>query len=90
MPTDHTPLLDALCQEYEEKFVNSARAHARAREVLVDGVSHGARLFEPYPFRVQSAEGAYVSDIDGLRVIDFWQGHYANIQGHNTEVIRRT
>ena len=57
MPTDHTPLLDALCQEYEEKFVNSARAHARAREVLVDGVSHGARLFEPYPFRVQRAEG---------------------------------
>ncbi len=90
MPTDHTPLLDALCQEYEEKFVNSARAHARAREILVDGVSHGARLFEPYPFRVQSAEGAYVSDIDGHRIIDFWQGHYANILGHNPAVIRRT
>ena len=89
MPTDHGPLLDALRGEYEIKFPASARAHARAREVLVDGVSHGARLFEPYPFRVESAEGAYVSAIDGHRLIDFWQGHYTNILGHNPAVIRR-
>ncbi len=88
MSDNHAQLLDALRSEYEAKFPNSKTAHERAKEVLVDGVSHGARLFDPYPFRVQSANGAGVTDIDGNAIVDFWQGHYANILGHNPAVVR--
>ncbi len=88
MPNDHAQLLDALRRDYEAKFLNSKAAHERAKEVLVDGISHGARLFDPYPFRVRSANGARVTDIDGNTLIDFWQGHYANILGHNPDVVR--
>lgn len=43
-------LLSEYTAAYRERFSRSAEAHARATEVLVDGVSHGARLFAPFPF----------------------------------------
>jgi len=85
---EYERLLRVLYEEYEAKFAKSKAAHARAGEVLVDGVSHAARLFEPYPFRAAAAKGARVYDIDGNELIDFWQGHYANILGHNPAVVR--
>jgi len=88
MSRDHTRLLQTLTEEYRAAFPSSDAAHERAKRVLVDGISHGARLYEPYPFRVQSADGASVTDVDGHHIIDYWQGHYANILGHNPAVIR--
>jgi len=85
---DHESLVRALYQEYEAKFPNSKAAHMRASKVLIDGISHAARLFEPYPFRGVAAKGARVYDLDGNELIDFWQGHYANILGHNPAVVR--
>ena len=85
---DHRRLLEGLYRDYRARYPRSAAAQARFREVLVDGVSHDARLFEPYPFRIVAAEGARVRDLDGHEIIDFWQGHYANILGHNPAVIR--
>jgi glutamate-1-semialdehyde 2,1-aminomutase len=81
--------LDGLRRDYELKYPLSAAAQARAAGVLVNGVSHGVRYFKPYPFRVTAAQGAHVVDIDGNEIVDFWQGHYSNILGHNPEVIRR-
>ncbi|NLG27844.1 MAG: aminotransferase class III-fold pyridoxal phosphate-dependent enzyme, partial [Chloroflexi bacterium] len=80
-------MLPALRAEYERAFPRSAAAHARARQVLIDGVSHGARLVDPYPFYITSARGARVTDVDGHEIIDFWQGHYANILGHNPPLV---
>ena len=82
-------LLATLRQEYEYKYAQSRQAHHSARAVLVDGVSHGARLLDPYPFRIMSAGGSRVMDIDGHEIIDFWQGHYANILGHNPLIVRQ-
>jgi len=82
-------LLAALRREYEVKYAKSKRSHHSARAVLVDGVSHGARLLDPYPFRIVAARGSRVTDIDGHEIIDFWQGHYANILGHNPLVVRQ-
>jgi glutamate-1-semialdehyde 2,1-aminomutase len=86
----HAHLLHALVQDYEARFAHSRIAHARACDVLVDGVSHNARLYEPFPFRIAAAEGSHVTDVDGHRILDFWQGHYANILGHNPAIIRET
>jgi glutamate-1-semialdehyde 2,1-aminomutase len=84
----HERLLAALRAEYEARFPASKGAHARATTVLIDGGSHGARAFEPYPFYVREAEGAYITTLEGHRLVDFWQGHYANILGHNPGLIR--
>ncbi len=84
----HERLLQELRQEYEARFPLSRTAHTQSERWLVDGGSHGVRLFEPYPFHITAAAGATVTDLDGHEILDFWQGHYANILGHNPEPIR--
>jgi len=84
---DHVPLLNELAQEYVARSPRSAALNERATRSLVDGGSHALRLIEPFPPRIASAKGAYVRDEDGHEILDFWQGHYANLLGHNPEVV---
>ncbi len=84
---DHTQLLAHLSEEYRRHSPTSAALQERAEKHLVDGGSHSLRLIEPFPPRIAAAKGAHVHDEDGHRILDFWQGHYANILGHNAEII---
>ncbi len=82
-------LYDQLQNEYAQQFPRSAEQHARAKALMVDGGQHMLRLYEPYPVTIQSALGAHVYDLDGHCLLDFWQGHFANILGHNPPQITR-
>jgi glutamate-1-semialdehyde 2,1-aminomutase len=84
---DHTRLLEKLSEEYERRFPESRRLHQRACVALVDGGSHNLRLIDPFPPRIREARGARITDEDGHSILDFWQGHHANILGHNPGVI---
>ena len=86
---DHAALLSRLAKEYQEHSPRSAALHAEALRHLVDGGSHTIRLVRPFPPRIVSARGAYVTDEDGHRILDFWQGHHANILGHNPQAVTR-
>jgi glutamate-1-semialdehyde 2,1-aminomutase len=44
-------------------------------------------LIEPFPPRIVEAAGAWLLDEDGHRILDLWQGHMANILGHNPDII---
>jgi glutamate-1-semialdehyde 2,1-aminomutase len=72
-----------LLREYQARFPRSSEQHARSRSVMVDGGQHTLRLHQPFPVYIDAASGAYIRDIDGHRILDFWQGHFANILGHN-------
>lgn len=82
-------LIKYLNREYEKRTPKSRLMFQRASRVMVRGGSHSLRLWKPYPFFPASAHGAAVTDIDGRRYLDYWQGHYANILGHNPEAIRQ-
>jgi len=82
-PPDHARLHEALSREYEAHAPKCAAVQERALRVLIDGGSHTMRLDGPFPLRVARARGAYVWDEDGHRIVDFWQGHVANVLGHN-------
>ncbi len=56
---------------------------------MTEGGSHTLRLFKPYPIFLDGARGSRIRDIDGNEYIDYWQGHYANILGHDPSVINR-
>lgn len=86
---DYTQLLAELAEDYARHSPKSAALQARAEKSLVDGGSHGMRMIQPFAPRVVSARGAWVTDADGHRILDFWQGHFANLLGHNPEVITR-
>ncbi len=84
---DYTPLLAELSQAYTQYSPKSGALHKQAQNTLVDGGSHSLRLVQPFPPRIVSAQGAWLQDEDGHRLLDFWQGHLANILGHNPEVV---
>jgi glutamate-1-semialdehyde 2,1-aminomutase len=90
---DHSKLLAILAEEYTRHSPRSAALQRDAVKSMVDGGSHTIRLLLPFPPRITTARGAYVTDEDGHRILDFWQGHHANILGHNppqiTEVLAR-
>lgn len=84
---DYSHILQKLRQEYHHHSPKSAALQQQAKQVLVDGGSHTIRLIEPFPPRIRSASGGYVTDEDSNQILDFWQGHYANLLGHNPSVV---
>src|SRR4029079_4949515 len=67
----------------EEAAVSASEAlFARARQVLPGGVSRNAVLRRPHPIYVAHGEGCYVTDIEGVRRIDFSNNMTSQIHGH--------
>ena len=88
-PRDHTPLLSQFAEEHAKRSPQSAALHERANQSMIDGGSNTLRLLHPFSPRIVSAKGAWLQDEDGHRILDFWQGHHANILGHNPELVTR-
>lgn len=84
---DYLPLLEALADEHRRRSPRSAEIHERAKRFLVDGGSHSLRLLDPFPPRIVHAHGAWMRDEDGHHILDLWQGHMANILGHNPRIV---
>ncbi len=82
-------LRDRLLGDYRRRTAKSRAVFRRAEKSMVNGGSHTMRLWPPYPFFAASAEGPIVRDVDGNAYIDYWQGHYANILGHNPRPVLR-
>jgi glutamate-1-semialdehyde 2,1-aminomutase len=84
---DYSRLMIEISEAYAERSPRSAALHRDANENLVDGGSHTLRLTQPFPPRIVSAQGGWVSDEDGHDILDFWQGHMANVLGHNPTIV---
>lgn len=84
---DKQRLFRDLTREYRATHKKSAAVIKQASRFLVRGGSHNLRLFDPFPFIDRRAFGSHVKDVDGLTYVDFWQGHFANILGHNPRVV---
>lgn len=90
MNINHAKCADYLYEAYRKKYPKSAELQQRAKKVLIDGGSHAIRLSEPYAPRIVRANGAEVVSADGNTILDFWQGHHANILGHNPAILTDT
>jgi len=88
-PRDYTPLLAQFAEEHTKRSPKSAALHTRAIKYMIDGGSNTLRLLNPFSPRIASAKGAWLQDEDGHQILDFWQGHHANILGHNPEMVTR-
>ena len=63
----------------------------RARRVIPGGVDSPVRSFRSVggtPYTVVSGEGAYVTDVEGRRYIDFVQSYGASLLGHAHPAVR--
>jgi glutamate-1-semialdehyde 2,1-aminomutase len=77
-----------LAEEFDRRFPRSKSHYERYGSVLLDGTSHAMRWVSPFMPVVRKASGAAVEDLDGHRILDYWQGHFANVLGHNATPIR--
>ncbi|MEM8783442.1 MAG: glutamate-1-semialdehyde 2,1-aminomutase [Planctomycetota bacterium] len=67
------------------RYANSHTAHARARAVMPGGVSSPVRAYRAVqrePVTVVSGSGAWVTDVDGNRYVDFVGSYGPAILGH--------
>jgi glutamate-1-semialdehyde 2,1-aminomutase len=79
---------EALAAEYARRFPRSKAWFESGGKHLLDGTSHAIRWNDPFMPVTLKAEGPAIVDIDGHRLPDFWQGHFANLHGHNPPFIR--
>jgi glutamate-1-semialdehyde 2,1-aminomutase len=70
-------------QEYAAARPKSKALYERARQAMPNGAAHDGRVFSPFPFYVDHAQGARKWDVDGHEYIDCWSGHGALMLGHN-------
>ena len=84
---DKKALLRDLIHDYTQTLKKSEAFFQRASQFQIKGGSHNLRLFSPFPFYDVHSHGSIVKDIDGNSYVDFWQGHFANIMGHNPQFV---
>lgn len=74
---------------YRSKRPKSAAADAAARTVMPGGNTRSVLHFDPFPFRVESAQGCELTDIDGHTYVDLLGNYTAGLLGHSPAPIRR-
>jgi glutamate-1-semialdehyde 2,1-aminomutase len=73
---------DARCQ-------GSKRLAQAAEKVIPGGVQHNLAFNYPFPLAMAQAEGAYLTDVDGNRYIDFLQAGGPTLLGSNPPAVRQ-
>ena len=68
---------------YRQKTPGSERLAHEASALFPNGVTHDARILDPYGIYVERAQGPHKWDVDGNLYIDFFGGHGALLLGHN-------
>lgn len=63
-------------------YEKSAALYERAQKVMPGGCSRNTILRKPHPVYAQKGEGCYVTDIEGIRRIDFANNVASLIHGH--------
>lgn len=79
--------MEKLIKNYSLKSKKSKEIFNAASQYQVRGGSHNLRLFPPFPLYADKCQGSKIWDADGNVYIDFWQGHFANVLGHNPSVV---
>ena len=96
-PTSVTPLNEAkvaalLDQEwarYKESTTKSGIENDQAKKFLPLGATSSFQHWDPYPLSIVSAQGAWMTDVDGRELLDLSMGFGAMLAGHlNPDVIR--
>jgi len=96
VPAHSKPLdsvrLEKLSQQqldlYKSRLLSSGLEHQLALSSIPLGAHSTFQSFDPYPISVVSAKGAWVTDVDGRKMLDLSMGFGSMLAGHlNPEVV---
>ncbi len=80
--------VDEAHANYRSKRPLSAAADVEARSVMPGGNTRSVLHFDPFPFRVASADGPHLIDIDGHTYVDLLGNYTAGLLGHCPAPVR--
>jgi glutamate-1-semialdehyde 2,1-aminomutase len=72
----------ALADRYAAAFSSSKARFEQARGLFPCGVTHDARMMDPFPVYVSHARGAHKWAVDGQQLTDYFVGHGSHLLGH--------
>lgn len=76
-----------LTERYSEFFPRSRELFDQARKRFPTGVTHDARMMEPFPPYISHAKGALKWSVEGRELVDYFIGHGSLLLGHSPDVI---
>lgn len=92
IPVDEGIVEDLLAQEWATFRHNTEASqihNLRAKKVLPLGVTSSFQHWDPYPISIVSGKGAYLTDVDGRKLLDLSMGFGAMLVGHlNPKVVK--
>jgi len=81
---------ELIAQEWErftKETGGSGRESAIAQKSVPMGVTSSFQYWDPYPISIVSADGAYMTDVDGRKLLDLSMGFGAMLAGHLNPVV---
>ncbi len=72
---------------YRKRTARSRRLFEKVSEIIPGGVT-GTGFLHPYPAYVERADGCYLYDVDGNRLVDFMNGSFVLPLGHNNRKVK--
>ncbi len=74
--------------KYKKSLLSSDLEYKKAVESIPLGAHSSFQSFDPYPISIASAKGAWMTDVDGRKMLDLSMGFGSMLVGHlNQEVI---
>lgn len=73
---------------FDERCAGSRRIAEAAARVIPGGVQHNLAFNHPFPLAIEKADGAWLTDVDGNRYIDFLQAGGPTLLGSNPPAVR--
>jgi glutamate-1-semialdehyde 2,1-aminomutase len=80
-------LLDQEWARFKENTSASEKESALALRTMPMGVPSSFQHWDPYPISIVSAQGAWMIDVDGRRLLDLSMGFGAMLAGHLNPVV---
>lgn len=84
-PVDHARVAQLMAAEWERFTATtpgSGEHNVRASRSLPLGVTSSFQHWDPYPISIVSAKGAWLTDVDGRKLLDLSMGFGAMLVGH--------
>jgi glutamate-1-semialdehyde 2,1-aminomutase len=90
VPVDPKRVEEILKQEWHLFTKDTSKSQtesARSQKSLPLGVTSSFQHWDPYPISIVSAQGAYMIDVDGRKLLDLSMGFGAMLAGHLNPVV---
>ena len=83
-------ILEELKAEYTARNPKSEKAYLDACDVIPGGVTANVKIMDPFPLFMKEGHGAWVTDLDGHKYVDYVLSYGPLIHGHGCEEIKET